>query len=129
VALAESYEITPGDTFSILARERWGQIELWPYLYDLNKHRFPDPDFIRPGDRILIPPRPEVDRQKEEIESSIMTAYDRYRTLIYAQEGNPRNGNRLRSVHNVLSGGRELYPDFIERYRNEIRPEDMPGIK
>ncbi|MBN2051797.1 MAG: HU family DNA-binding protein [Spirochaetales bacterium] len=121
-----AYKVTPGDTFSRLAQRYWGDIDLWPYLWDTNSRSFPDPDFLRPGDCILIPPKPEEEKQRKEIESSILSAYQRYRTLMEQQEDHPRNRYRILNVRKVLSGGQELYPDFVQRHRESIKPEDLP---
>lgn len=43
-----------GDTFFGLAQSYWGDETLWPDLYLLNRDAYPDPDFIRPGQRVTI---------------------------------------------------------------------------
>lgn len=43
-----------GDTFFGLAQSYWGDETLWPDLYLLNRDGYPDPDFIRPGQRVTI---------------------------------------------------------------------------
>ena len=126
---SESYSINSGDSFSVIARDMWGNIHLWPYLYRTNRESYPDPDFLHPGDSILIPPRPDISDQAKEIESSIMMAYGRYRTLIKEQKGSSRNANREISSHYVLAGGETLYPAFLERNKNRIRPEDIRRVE
>ncbi len=126
---SEPYSISSGDSFSVIARDMWGNIHLWPYLYRTNRESYPDPDFLHPGDSILIPPRPDISGQAEEIESSIMMAYRRYRTLIEEQQSSSRNANRAISSHYVLAGGETLYPSFLERYKNRIRPEDIQRVE
>ena len=125
ISAETGYSILSGDSFSLLARDRWGSIHLWPYLYSRNKDRFPDPDLIRPGDRIVFPPEPDRTRDQDRIESSILAAYQRYRDLITQQSGSPRNPNREISAGYVLSGGETLYPGFLERRQGRIRTEDI----
>ena len=119
------YSILSGDSFSLLARDRWGSIHLWPYLYSWNRDRFPDPDLIRPGDRIVFPPEPDREKDRDKIEGSILMAYQRYRDLITAQAGSPRNPNREISSGYVLIGGETLYPGFLKRHEGRVRTEDI----
>lgn len=120
-----SYDIAPGDSFSLLAQKSWGNIYLWPYLYRRNSSTFPDPDLVRPGDNIVIPPQPDQENDQIRIEDSILFAYQRYRTLISEQTDNPRNPNRELSAGYVLLGGERLYPSFLDRKKAKIRIEDI----
>ncbi|MDC7241072.1 MAG: HU family DNA-binding protein [Spirochaetales bacterium] len=129
-ALPESsYSIESGDSFSLLAQRRWGNIYLWPYLYRRNSSNFPDPDLVRPGDSIVIPPEPDRTRDQIRIEDSIIYAYKRYRDLIEEQSGSPRNPNRELSADYVLLGGERLYPDFLERRKDELRTDDIRRVQ
>jgi len=120
-----SYRITPGDSFSILAKEKWGNIYLWPFIYSINRMNYPDPDLIRPGDSIMIPPQPDTNRDQIRIEDSILMAYTRYRELIREQAGSAKNPRRELSAGYVLVGGETLYPSFLTRNSKLIRPEDI----
>ncbi|MDC7233834.1 MAG: HU family DNA-binding protein [Spirochaetales bacterium] len=124
-----NYSISPGDSFSLLAQESWGNIYLWPYLYSRNSSSFPDPDLVRPGDEIVIPPQPDQTRDQIRIEDSILFAYQRYRTLIAEQSDNPRNPRRTLSAGYVLLGGERMYPSFLERRQSEIRIEDIRRVE
>ncbi|MBF9014877.1 MULTISPECIES: HU family DNA-binding protein [unclassified Oceanispirochaeta] len=124
-----SYDIAPGDSFSLLAQKSWGNIYLWPYLYRRNSSTFPDPDMVRPGDNIVIPPQPDQENDQIRIEDSILFAYQRYRTLISEQTENPRNPNRELSAGYVLLGGERLYPSFLDRKKAEIRIEDVRKVE
>ncbi len=119
------YSIARGDSFSLLARDKWGSIHLWPYLYAYNRNSFSDPDLIRPGDSILFPPKPEIEKDQHKIEESIMAAYERYRSLITERPDSPRNLNREISSGYVLLGGEILYPGFMERRKQSLRIEDI----
>ncbi|MDE6341906.1 MAG: hypothetical protein K2K93_06280, partial [Muribaculaceae bacterium] len=39
-----------------MAKEHYGNMNLWPYIYEENKHKLGDPDRIRPGTSVVIPP-------------------------------------------------------------------------
>ena len=125
----EPYRIASGDSFSVIARSVWGNIHLWPYIYDSNKENYPDPDILRPGDNILIPQKPDPVTQIDKIESSILSAYRRYRSLIEEQQNSPRNAMRVISSRYVLAGGERLSPSFLDRYKDKIRPEDIRRVK
>ncbi len=124
-----SYSIETGDSFSLLAQRSWGNIYLWPYLYSRNSTSFPDPDLVRPGDSIVIPPEPDRTRDQIRIEDSIIFAYTRYRELIEEQASSARNPNREISAGYVLLGGERLYPDFLERRKEELRVEDIRRVQ
>ncbi|QEN09754.1 HU family DNA-binding protein [Oceanispirochaeta crateris] len=124
-----SYNILPGDSFSLLAQKSWGNIHLWPYLYKQNRTIFPDPDLVRPGDSIIIPPQPDEVKDQELIEDSILMAYRRYRELMEEQSENPRNIRRQRSAEYVLLGGERLYPTFLERNKSSISLEEIRRVE
>ena len=56
---AGSYTIAPGDTLSRIAREHFGDADLWPRIVEANPHLAADPDLIHPGDVIELPAAPE----------------------------------------------------------------------
>lgn len=124
-----SYDIEPGDSFSLLAQKSWGNIYLWPYLYKRNSSSFPDPDLVQPGDNIVIPPQPDKENDQIRIEDSILFAYQRYRSLISEQTNSPKNPKRERSAGYVLLGGEKLYPSFLDRNKREIRVEDIRKVE
>ncbi len=126
---SRTYSITSGDSFSIIARDVWGNIHLWPYLYEANKDSYPDPDYIRPGDTIIIPPRPDEVTQIDQIESSILQAYQKYRSLMDEQNSSWRNIRRAASSRNVLASGEILSPSFLDRNKSSIRPEDIQRVE
>jgi LysM repeat protein len=49
-----SYEIKPGDTLSGIAESKYGSIEKWKQLYELNKDSIKDPHWIYPGQRLRL---------------------------------------------------------------------------
>ena len=46
--------VASGDTLSRLARHYYGSENLWDLIYEANSLRF-HPDWIRPGQRFVIP--------------------------------------------------------------------------
>jgi len=66
-AVLEEYEIGSADTLSKLARDRLGDPRLWTYLFELNRDRIDDPDYLANGLKIRVP-RPD-ESQAEAISS------------------------------------------------------------
>jgi nucleoid-associated protein YgaU len=52
-----SYTVQQGDTLSSIAQYIYGDSALWPRIYDANKQVIGnDPDHIRPGEVLQLPP-------------------------------------------------------------------------
>ena len=49
------YMVKPGDTLSKIAKNEYGGVHRWKYLYELNKDRIKNPNKLKPGQKILIP--------------------------------------------------------------------------
>ena len=54
-----TYTIQPGDTLSLVARQMYGQANLWRIIFEANRDILTDPSRIKPGQVIKIPPKPE----------------------------------------------------------------------
>ncbi|MFO8065710.1 MAG: hypothetical protein R6V29_13895, partial [Spirochaetia bacterium] len=52
----DRHAVEAGDTFYDISAHYWGDEHLWPDLYMLNRERFSDPDFMRPGEEVVIYP-------------------------------------------------------------------------
>jgi hypothetical protein len=53
-----TYRIGPGDLgLHAVARNVYGDASLWPKIWLANREHVPDPDYIRSGDLLLIPPK------------------------------------------------------------------------
>lgn len=51
------YTVRQGDSLSLIAGQNWGDVLLWPVLYDANKDIVgPDPNYLRIGLALAIPP-------------------------------------------------------------------------
>ncbi len=88
-----------GDTFFGLARSYWGDETLWPDLYLLNRDAYPDPDFIRPGQRVTIfQPLGDTDgfsaAEKRRLADAHLEVYQIYRRFA---ESELERGRRLSS--------------------------------
>jgi hypothetical protein len=47
--------VTPGASLSAIAKAQYGDFNLWPLIYDLNKAKIgPDPNRIKPGTKLLL---------------------------------------------------------------------------
>lgn len=51
------YVVQSGDTLERIAEKWLGSRTEWLYLYDVNRSRITDPNLIRPGLKLVIPPR------------------------------------------------------------------------
>lgn len=67
-----------------IAKEHYGNYQLWPYIYEENKNILGHPDRIRPGTKVVVPPLSKygVDpKSKEDIREAIkkgVEIYSRY---------------------------------------------------
>ncbi len=50
------YQVRPRDGYASIARRELGDVSRWREIHELNKDKFPDPDRIRDGVRIKLPP-------------------------------------------------------------------------
>lgn len=57
VELLNNYQVQQGDTLSGISEMRriYGDWQLWPLIYDANRHQIKDPDLIRPQQNLDIP--------------------------------------------------------------------------
>lgn len=53
------YIVQPGDTLERIAAKWLGDAAQWPRLYEANRSRIKDPNLIRPGLKLIIPPARE----------------------------------------------------------------------
>lgn len=54
-----TYTVQPGDTLSAIARQMYGQANLWSLIFEANQDILTDPGRIRPGQELKIPPEPK----------------------------------------------------------------------
>ncbi len=47
--------VEKGESLSIIALNRWGEMSMWSDIYRLNRNEVSDPDLIYPGQRLTIP--------------------------------------------------------------------------
>ena len=48
--------VAPGDTLTSIAASAYGDEALWPLIYEANRAVIPDPDALRVGQSLVIPP-------------------------------------------------------------------------
>lgn len=53
-----TYTVQPGDTLSLIARQLYGDAQLWPAIFEANPDILSDPSRLRPGQVLKIPPKP-----------------------------------------------------------------------
>ena len=54
-----TYTVQPGDTLSVISKQMYGQSSLWQIIFEANRNMLSDPSRIRPGQVLVIPPKPE----------------------------------------------------------------------
>jgi LysM repeat protein len=54
-----TYTVQPGDTLSSIAKQVYGASSLWRIIFEANRNILSDPGRIRPGQVLIIPPKPE----------------------------------------------------------------------
>jgi nucleoid-associated protein YgaU len=54
---ATVYEVKPGDSLSKIAKAHYGKASDWQRIFEANRDVVKDPDMIRPGQRLKIPPK------------------------------------------------------------------------
>ena len=54
-ATTNTYIVKQGDSLSKIAKERYGNANQWPKIYEANKDVIKDPDLIYPGQTLKIP--------------------------------------------------------------------------
>jgi nucleoid-associated protein YgaU len=54
-ATANTYVVKQGDSLSRIAKERYGNANQWPKIYEANRDVIKNPDLIYPGQTLKIP--------------------------------------------------------------------------
>lgn len=57
IASGLAYSVKPGESWSNIAERTYGNYRWWPFLWDTNRSKFPNPDKLAPGSSISIPPK------------------------------------------------------------------------
>ena len=55
----ETYKVQPGDSLSKIAKNKYGNANLWKTIFEANKDRIKNPDLIQVGWELKIPAKPE----------------------------------------------------------------------
>jgi LysM repeat protein len=55
----QKYTVQPGDSLSAIAQRFYGQASLWRVIFEANRTTLTDPSRIRPGQVLIIPPKPD----------------------------------------------------------------------
>ena len=54
---AQTYVVEAGDSLSKIAKEFYGDASRWPEIFEANKDQISDPNLIRVGQKLRIPPK------------------------------------------------------------------------
>ena len=52
----QTYTVRKGDTLSAIARQHYGRASHWHAIFEANRDQIADPDLIRPGQVLRLPP-------------------------------------------------------------------------
>lgn len=55
----ETYTVRSGDSLSLISQRLYGSARHWRLLYEANRDRIPDPDRLRLGTELRVPPLPD----------------------------------------------------------------------
>ncbi len=55
----ETYTVRSGDSLSEISQRLYGSARHWRFLYEANRDRIPDPDRLRVGTELRVPPLPD----------------------------------------------------------------------
>jgi LysM repeat protein len=59
--MSKTHTVQPGDRLSKIAQTYYGSIYKWPLIYEANRETIgTDPNKIKPGQELVIPPQPKV---------------------------------------------------------------------
>jgi len=53
-----TYTVAKGDTLSKIAKDHYGKASRWPLVFEANRDQLDNPDRIKPGQVLRIPPEP-----------------------------------------------------------------------
>ena len=53
----QSYTVVKGDTLSKIAKQFYGNANRWKRIYEANTDQITNPDLIKPGQVLVIPPK------------------------------------------------------------------------
>jgi len=51
------YTVKSGDTLGKIAKEIYGEAKLYPRIFEINKDQLKDPDHIKVGQKLKLPPK------------------------------------------------------------------------
>ena len=57
LAAAQTYTVVKGDTLSRIAKQFYGNASRWKRIYEANTDQIKNPDLIKPGQVLVIPPK------------------------------------------------------------------------
>jgi nucleoid-associated protein YgaU len=52
-----TYTVKPGDSLSRIARQHYGDAQMWPKIFEANRDQIKNPDLIHPGQVLTLPAR------------------------------------------------------------------------
>ena len=52
---SDTYTVQSGDTLGKIATQKLGSTSAWKTIWELNKHRIPNPNLVATGDVLIMP--------------------------------------------------------------------------
>ena len=112
----QSYTVVSGDSLTKIAKEFYGAAHYWTQIFSKNKEIIKDPDFIRVGQKILVPVRNDgnLSWDKKILVDAYIESYKSY-----------RKQEKLSEVYWMLSTGvKRLAPELVTYYFEEVKKFD-----
>ncbi len=134
---AGTHTVVQGDTLFDLAGTYWSDSYLWPMLLVANSEAVANPDYLRQGAVVNIPPRPDLagGTVTRAVTDAHMAAYRRYRELGDEALSQGRTKGdfwliqlgliRVNKAHWVLYSGLRYDDKLLERAEGVVPREDL----
>ncbi len=138
---AGTHTVVQGDTLFDLAGTYWSDSYLWPMLLVANPETIANPDYLRQGSIVNIPPRPDLadGTAARAVTDAHIAAYRRYRELGDRALSQGRTQGdfwliqlgliRVNKAHWVLYSGLRYDDELLERAGRTVPPADLEIVR
>ncbi len=138
---AGTHTVVQGDTLFDLAGTYWSDSYLWPMLLVANSEAVTNPDYLRQGAVVNLPPRPDLadGTVTRAVTDAHMAAYRRYRELGDEALSQGRTQGdlwliqlgliRVNKAHWVLYSGLRYDDKLLERAGGTVPPADLEIVR
>lgn len=102
----EVVEVQKGDNYSAISKRMYGTIRYFSALAVFNQHRIPDPRRMRPGMKILVPPKELLEERYPQLFPEAQSTPVQPPGFVLLDDGSPA----------FRVGGRETLSEIAERF-------------